>query len=482
MNKKVLTLCAALLLSSSSFVSVYADTNFKAGGLSSGMEMSLTEFTSEHESVALSSDGLKMTIAGEVDYSDPKDYLLINEDDFVLEGNGNVWKGRIVITGENVTINNLKIDYTNVLESGGNGQDGSVIENKSAITVFASKVTITNCEISCKTTNPNFMANGITIYPLSSTPEFTITRNTITGANNIVAGVGGWADAPSFGIEILGGIPNQAENGYTHFTSTDKDGYKAPETSAIITDFSKSNIQTTGISESATDFGYIEVDGVISNENRDPESYKMVQVEPNADNKAALTKALTHAAEGATFIFEGTEAQFYEAIAGEDLSNVNVAVQCDGIALLIGDAEAPAGVASKPVELNEDGSIVIDLLADKAEAFQSGRYYLLQNSSNQIVGSGWNTTLYENVSDKAPYLWTIDEILTTSDDVAYATLKNKNGDYFYGGGNNSSTKFAVKLTKNANGAWIIDYGTNDYITLSPVNNLGTPAADDKSKD
>ena len=324
MNKKVLTVCAALLLSGSSFVSVYADTNFKSSNeLSSKWQVELADFQKGKPVKITGSEGARtMTLTGDVSFTEGRNYLLINEDGFTLDGAGHKWEGRIVITGENVTIKDLNINYTNEMEA---GDDGTVIENKSAITVFASKVTITGCDITCDTEYAGYMSNGITIYPLSSVPEFSITGTTITGASNIVES-DGWPAAPSFGIQILGGIPNSDNNGFTYFKNTQKE---APKASALITDFSKSNIQTDGISKSATDYAYIEVNGAASGDNRNAESYKVVKVTPSEDNAAAVQKALTNAVDNATIEFNGTSDQL-DDILGDTEVKANVAVQCAG--------------------------------------------------------------------------------------------------------------------------------------------------------
>ena len=241
MNKKVLTVCAALLLSSSSFVSVYADTNFKnENTVTSTLQTALSSLK-KNEAVSIE-DGV-MTLKGDLTLTDDH-YLLIDEDNFVLNGTDADGKrhkltGNIVITGENVTIKNLDIEFTN--DKASKYLDGTVIETKSAIAVFASKVTIDNNKITCSVgTSTQNMVTGISIYPLSAAPEFKITNNTITGASAIVAGNEQWPAAPSFGIQILGGVSNNGKSGFTYFKSTDSEGYTAPEKSALITDFSKS--------------------------------------------------------------------------------------------------------------------------------------------------------------------------------------------------------------------------------------------------
>ena len=108
MNKKVLTVCAALLLSSSSFVfaSDYVATSFSAN-----WQTTLEKFDKQGIDWVIS-DGNRvgMTLQEDIDFSDERNFLLIDVDNFVLDGNGKTWHGHIVVTGENVTIKDLTIE------------------------------------------------------------------------------------------------------------------------------------------------------------------------------------------------------------------------------------------------------------------------------------------------------------------------------------------------------------------------------------
>ena len=318
----------------------------------------LSEFTTG-KPVTLSGDGLTMTVNGDVEYSDQRNFLLIDKDNFVLDGNDHVWKGRIVITGENVTIKDLNIDYTNVMAYGGAGEDGTVIENKSAITVFAESVKIDNCTITVSSTsaNDNHVANGITIYPTSATPKYTITNNKIYDANEIAAASDGWPASPAFGIEIIGNIQAGTDNGYTYFQSESN----SDATSYKITDFSGINMEGTTINNSAIDYAYIETNGKVSQSNKDADIYKVVEVGPikdsegNITNTAAIKKAITNAGEEAIVKFNGTAHELQVALTGETIpEEASVAVQCEDKNLLFGDADAPSnGLASETINAGQ---------------------------------------------------------------------------------------------------------------------------------
>ena len=95
MNKKVLTLCAAMLLTGS-LATLDAKTTLDGFKVKPGVEWASNV----------------MKITKDVDLED--DYLLIAEDGVTLEGVENAtFKGRIVITGKNVTVKNLNIVLEN---------------------------------------------------------------------------------------------------------------------------------------------------------------------------------------------------------------------------------------------------------------------------------------------------------------------------------------------------------------------------------
>ena len=342
MNKKVLTLCAAMLLSGSSLVSVYASDFATTANSLSGKWQKEVSVLQGRSGISLSEG--KLTLTENAGFEDQKNFLLINEDDYVFDGQNHTWKGRIVVTGKNVTIKNLNIEYLNAMTA---DDDGTVIENKSAITVFESSVNIENCTISCSVLEgyeERYMANGITLYPLSATPEYQITKTTIKNASSINPGDDTWPAAPSFGVQILGNLKDEIGNGFTYFQSPTVD------TSAKISDFSKCTFDVI-YDNCATDFGYIEVTGSVNAGAGvyDVEDYKNVIVTPNYDdagevtNKAAIKKAITKAVEGATVKFTGTGHDLMVVLNGEDLAGSSAAVQCTDKVMLIGDASAPEG-------------------------------------------------------------------------------------------------------------------------------------------
>ena len=100
MNKKVLTLCAAMLLGGSSFVAVNAQSGYvhELGSWANKENVTWT---------VVGQDTTEMTLDGNVELTDQKNLLLINEKGFHLNGNGKTFKGRIVVTADDVVIENF---------------------------------------------------------------------------------------------------------------------------------------------------------------------------------------------------------------------------------------------------------------------------------------------------------------------------------------------------------------------------------------
>ena len=253
MNKKVLTVCAALLLSSS--FAFASDYTLVTGTPLSDKQQALSTFSDDNiQWVTQGEERVGMNLTGDVTFDDQTKFLVIDQDDFVLEGNHHTWRGPIVITGENVTIKNLNIDYTNSYVY---PADGSRLESKSAIAVFASSVNLVNNIINCNPNNQNYMNNAISIFPVvpdGTTPDYNITGNTITGANMINPGDETWPAAPSFGIQIVGDVNAGNDGGFTYFTPAEDSS--SPAKSAKI-DFSTVDLTGTTFDECATDYAYI---------------------------------------------------------------------------------------------------------------------------------------------------------------------------------------------------------------------------------
>ena len=406
MNKKVLTVCAALLLSSSSFVfaSDYVATSFSAN-----WQTTLEKFDKQGIDWVIS-DGNRvgMTLQEDIDFKDERNFLLIDVDNFVLDGNGKTWHGHIVVTGENVTIKDLTIEYTNAFTRE-EGNDGTKLETKSAIAVFASSVKLINNTINCHENSYNYMTNGISIVPLSSNPEFVITGNTINDAKAIVAGDDTWPAAPSFGIQIVGGVQSDSNNnGFTYFTT--KEGGSSPKKAPTNIDFSKSIIEDNKIYNSATDYAYIDVTGDVTAEKTDVEIYKDVVVSPIVDEKtgevtnaAAIEKAIKNADVTASVTFNGDAHLLAEAVQNADLDGANVAVKCDDIYVTYGEATAPEGEPAISVDgQGQASSIPLTYHKDLADGKEATNLLVVNNQEVKAYRAEGETTSTVSLSNYNP--------------------------------------------------------------------------------
>ena len=298
MNKKFSTLVATLLLSGALF-SVQA-----AQVLPSGLDA---------RKVEVSTGSIRFT--ADVDLEG--DYLLISEDNVVVDGQWHTLKGSIVITGKGCTVKNLNIDLLN------NGTrtdvDWSKAAYKNAITVAAESGTITNNTITLGATG-SAVANGIVIFPTSAAPAFTVSGNTILNANAI-SGNNEWFSA---GL-ILNGM-----NG----SNTDLAGDNSLQVNVVnMTDTDNVAISDNSVQNSTYDI--VEV-------NNSATTYMEVTpyyVDGTLKNAACIQELVTESPK--TAIFNGTAAQFTTAMGETGTAGINVAVQCSDANVLYGTAQNP---------------------------------------------------------------------------------------------------------------------------------------------
>ena len=434
MNKKVLTVCAALLLSGSSFVTINAQAGYvhQLGSWANKEGVSWT--------VVNGTDTTAMNLTADVEMTDQKNLLLINEKGFHLNGNGKTFKGRIVVTADDVVIENLKIDYTNVFSntvSDENYGDGTVNENKSAITFFANNGTVRNCEISCAVGEDRFMANGISILPMSETAAFTIENNTITGANKIVSqGTTAGQAAPSFGIVIMGNSDNTyLTNGGTKYQSKN------------LTSFDITSLSTNKVTDSATDFGYVEVTGSGATYK---ENYEAVRITPLVDeqsgeitNAESIQLAIQNASEGANVIFNGDAQTLLAAVKGaeEDLQNANVAIKCNDLYVTYGEATAPEGEPAISVDgQGQASSIPLTYHKDLADGKEATNLLVVNNQEVKAYRAEGETTSTVSLGNYNPsdntelwnraelYQWTF-EVVETQPNEYELRLKDNYGQW-----------------------------------------------------
>ena len=327
MNKKFSTLVATLLLSGALFT-LNAAT-------------SLTDFDAL-AGVELAADGNSMKLTDNVVFKDQKDYLLIDKDNFVLDGNGKELTGHIVITGKNVTVKNLTINFTNTFTE---KEDGSLSCNKTAITVIAPSATITNNKIIC--TAGYWLANGISVFPTAENATFSISGNTIKNAD---------AEKDKWSASAI-----QITEGY-NLTYTGLVGLEGSSTS--LENFNVNSIANNTFVNVATDYAY--TDWSIDSDNGDVKAAQVTPIvkEGEIKNVIAIQNAVKEAVEGASIIFNGSAEQLAKA-----LNNVT-----ENIPVKTNEGIVVAGV--EQLDATIKGYNLVANISDK-DSYETSGYYLL---------------------------------------------------------------------------------------------------------
>ena len=369
MNKKVLTLCAAMLLTGSLATLEAASISITALDAKPGVEVS--------------SNVIKIT--KDVDLKG--DYLLINEPHMIIEGDGlsedaATFYGRIVITAKDVTVKNLKINLKNDVSN------FSVYKN--AITVLAPDAKILDNEIMCEGSG-KFMASGISIFPTATDAKFTINGNTIIGANSKV---GQWQSA---GILLSEDIVFSLGDGLN--------------TSAVkLTDFDITSISNNTYENCAADYVYTTYNGTGTTF----KAYQTICVTPVKDpetgdyiNLAYIKSLVEDSNKETVAIFNGTAEEFQKIVEDENIqtTSANVAVQCTGDENGEGAANVLFGTATNPD--NGNGAIISGVPSLSENVFG---YELLEQPN-------FNSNEY--------YLL----ILKGHDGASYIVVENKDGDF-----------------------------------------------------
>ena len=399
MNKKVLTLCAAMLLTGSLATLEAASISITALDAKPGVEVS--------------SNVIKIT--KDVDLKG--DYLLIDEPHMIIEGDGlsedaATFYGRIVITAKDVTVKNLKINLKNDVSN------FSVYKN--AITVVAPDAKILDNEIMCEGSG-KFMANGISIFPTSKDAKFTVSGNTIIGANSKV---GQWQSA---GILLSENIIHSLGDGI--------DVKKA----VTLKDFDITTISNNIYKNCAADYLYSTYKA-----NATFDVYRAISVRPLKDpktgdyNNVSYIKSLVEDSNEKTeAIFNGSAEEFQKIVKDNKIqTSENIVIKCTDFNYLFNDAVNP----------NNGQSAVIDgVVVAKSKI---GNYELIENPTGgyaMLIATDANATWIVSADDKGvakfeqvtakniskyasnkAYLWNMTSGTDSNGDIWYK-FKNENG-------------------------------------------------------
>ena len=387
MNKKFSTLVAALLLSGA-LVSVEAAVT--PDQIQKGVEVSSG----------------KILFTENVDLGN--DWLEIAEDNVIIDGQGFTLNGRLVIKGNGCTVKNLNIVLAN--------KAGNATEQKTAITVAAKSVTITNNEITCSAEGGN-LANAISIFPTDENANIVVENNKIVGANPSVEQ---WQSA---GITVVQNLEK----------STLYSGKSATLSDKAVVSIDKNEFEDCGRDYIISVYAE---DGISSD-------YEAIRVSPLYNEKGEVQNAsyvrslVNNTTPDAKVIFNGTVAELIK-IAG-DQTGENAAVECKDGNVLYGTATNPdngkgAVIASvKPAIEEVEGHKLIE----SPGANQYGLLIMTDgNGQPWIVSQAKGTTAkseqvstidLENYVDAATALWKIEHYQTASGEHQYKFV-NKLGE------------------------------------------------------
>ena len=361
MNKKVLTLCAAMLLTGS-LATIDAKQVLPAE--TPGIE------------VVKTAEGAKVIYFTKDVTLEDGDYLMIEEDNVTIDGYYNYARhtlnGRLVIKGEGVTVKNL--DINNIVKI----NKGSYTKN--AITVVASEVTLLNNIITCgvaeKGAEDDAMANGIVIFPTKTAVKYNVTGNTIKSAKDVA----GTDNSASSGLIV-------AEN----TTSTvDEELSASTITSETIAKFNLASVTGNTFEDCAIDYVYEAWNGGHSVSN--------ICVTPlKGDDELTADVIKDNIGIAKNFEFKGTAEKFME-LAGNNKPSGALAVVCSDFNVLYDGATNPdngnpAYFAEKITPAQKE--VFGCKLLEKA-AFNTNTYYLLILSSS----NGTPYAIVENAAGK----------------------------------------------------------------------------------
>ena len=114
------------------------------------------------------------------------EYLVVNTPNVTIKGeDGAQLTGRLVLAAENIKVSGLTIINNGLGESGTANDNSSTFWNKSAISVLADAVTITNNVIKAGD-NTKQLLYGIELIPKSDKVKYSISKNTFDGFGNSI--------------------------------------------------------------------------------------------------------------------------------------------------------------------------------------------------------------------------------------------------------------------------------------------------------
>ncbi len=393
MNKKVLTLCAAMLLTGS-IATVEAAPKLPSNYIKNGIELvnngAIIKFT---ETVDLKGD-----------------YLLISENNVTVDGNGQVLKGRIVITGNNVIVKN----FANIILK---NEVSNFTYYKNAITVVASSVTIENNTFTSEASKEGYMANGVSIFPTDGEGKLVVNNNTFVGFNSETKKDGGaWSSA----LMVSEGLNSFDPDG-------DEDGDLI--TTGKLDKFTIASLGDNSFENCAISYAYSNYSlGEVAKE----KAVRPIYENGKIINEDAIKELVTTAASDGTskMTFNGSAEDFLK-IVKNDLSGKKVAVKCDGYNVLIGDVDNPD---------NGQGALISDVIPALEEvegykliespaadqygllmitAADNSAYIVSQDKGQKASSTPVSTIDLKDYEDADKALWKIQHFVTATGEHQY---------------------------------------------------------------
>ena len=425
MNKKVLTLCAAMLLTGS-LATINAESVLP--GSVSGIE--------------LVNNGAVIDFDDNVTLKEGQ-FLLITGNNVTINGNHKTLTGHLVITGENVTVNDLNVIVKPFKNS-------SVYKN--AITVAAKYVTINGGTI--KAEKGKFeQSNGVSIFPIDAAGKYVI--NNVNFEN--IKGFGN--NFESTAIAVTG-------SGYTIWLE-DVDAWSNKPT-VKLTDFAK-QVKITDCTFKECDINYSFADWT------DIPAYNNIEVEPyydqagNCVNEVTVKRMVERAAtptETTTpqVIFKGTAEEFVKIFGTTSAAGKNVAVQCTGDENGEGAANVLFGSAENP---NDKPAINTNV---KYQAWEKVFGYDLveQETSDwcMLILTNQNNDVYAITADKTTEAASATQINNASDMSKYT--------------NNSAALWKMTRGQESDGQYYYKFVNKDGVDLKANIDLNSLTGDEKT--
>ena len=374
------------------------------------------------------------------------EYVIVNTANLKITGEeGAVITGRLAITAENVTVSGLDFINNGLEEVTNPASDASIGVNKSSISVFANKVTITNNDfIRGDIDATNMSLQGIELMPKEADVEYSISGNTFTGFTDVVPGADG-VIYPAYAVSLDESYEMGGSQGYMKlYLGGVIEGYK----SASDVKFDAATMVANNTFEGCA-FDYATINEPDNANTPNSKLYDYAQVTPIKDNSGKILNAaniaalVNNAVDDAVVVFNGKAEDFNKAVENKVITEgANVAVVCNDGNVLYGTAENPdngqsAVVADvKPVEdifagyellesINSDYNLLV-LRSDN-----NGEYYVVtieNDKAKAVQVTGKNAT--KSISDfatESAALWQVTESADLDGNVYYS-FKNQDGD------------------------------------------------------